>query len=71
MVKLKVFIDVYYLKSALSGIRTYITELTIAVEKYGSKNIEYIYSHDINELSNQQFFLNSKYKLIRWLINPA
>lgn len=44
MVKLKVFIDVYYLKSALSGIRTYITELTIAVEKYGSKNIEYIFS---------------------------
>ena len=69
MVKIKVFIDVYYLKSALSGIRTYIMELTIAVKKYGSKNIEYIYSHDINELSNQQFFLNSK--LIRWLINPA
>lgn len=69
MAKSKVFIDVYYLKSALSGIRTYIMELTIAVEKYGSKNIEYIYSHDTNELSNHQFFLNSKYKLIRWLFH--
>ena len=69
MAKSKVFIDVYYLKSALSGIRTYIMELTIAVEKYGSKNIEYIYSHDTNELSNHEFFLNSKYKLIRWLFH--
>ena len=63
------FIDVFYLKSALSGIRTYILELTLAAEKYGSKNIEYIYSHDTNSLLNQQLYLNSKYKLIRWLFH--
>jgi glycosyltransferase involved in cell wall biosynthesis len=65
--KVKVFIDVYYYKAALSGIRTYITELKLASEKYGSENIEYIFSHDINKLSNNEFYLNSKNQLIRWL----
>ena len=69
MAKLKVLIDVYYFKSALSGIRTYILELKIAAEKYGSENIEYVFSHDLNKLSNKHFFLNSKYKLIRWLFH--
>ena len=69
MAKLKVLIDVYYFKSALSGIRTYISELKIAAEKYGSENIEYVFSHDLNKLSNNHFFLNSKYKLIRWLFH--
>jgi glycosyltransferase involved in cell wall biosynthesis len=65
--KVKVFIDVYYYKAALSGIRTYITELKSASEKYGSENIEYIFSHDIDKLSNNEFYLNSKNQLIRWL----
>ena len=65
--KIKVFIDVYYYKAALSGIRTYISELTLAAEIHGSKNIEYIFSHEIDELSNNQLFLNSKNQLIRWL----
>jgi len=65
--RVKVFIDVYYYKAALSGIRTYISELTLAAEIHGSKNIEYIFSHDIDKLSNNQLFLNSKNQLIRWL----
>ena len=67
MKKVKVFIDVYYYKAALSGIRTYITELKSASEKYGSENIEYIFSHDIDKLSNNQLYLNSENQLIRWL----
>ena len=67
MRRVKVFVDVYYYKAALSGIRTYITELKLASEKYGSKNIEYVFSHDLNELSNNQLYLNSKNQLIRWL----
>ena len=63
----KVFIDVYYYKAALSGIRTYINELTLAAETHGSENIEYIFSHDLNKLSNNQLYLNSKNQLIRWL----
>ena len=67
MKKVKVFIDVYYYKAALSGIRTYITELKSASEKYGSENIEYIFSHDIDKLSNNQLYLNSENQLIRWV----
>ena len=67
MSRVKVFIDIYYYKAALSGIRTYINELTIAAETYGSENIEYIFSHDISKLSNNQLYLNSKNQLIRWL----
>ena len=67
MKKTKVFIDVYYYKAALSGIRTYITELKFASENHGSNNIEYIFSHDLNKLSNNQLYLNSSNQLIRWL----
>ena len=67
MKKTKVFIDVYYYKGALSGIRTYITELKLASENHGSENIEYIFSHDLNKLSNDQLYLNSSNQLIRWL----
>ena len=67
MKKTKVFIDVYYYKAALSGIRTYITELNLAAENHGSNNIQYIISHDLNKLSNNQLYLNSSNQLIRWL----
>ena len=67
MKKTKVFIDVYYYKAALSGIRTYITELKFASENHGSNNIEYIFSHDLDKLSNNQLYLNSSNQLIRWL----
>jgi len=65
--KIKVFIDVFYFKSALSGIRTYISELELASKKYGSNNIEYIFSHDLNKLSKNQFYLNSNKRMIRLL----
>ena len=67
MKKIKVFIDVYYYKAALSGIRTYITELKFASENHSSKNIDYIFSHDLDKLSYNQLYLNSSNQLIRWL----
>ena len=65
--KTKVYIDVFYYKTALSGIKTYIEELVQGLNKYGRKDVEYIFSHDIEKLKNKQFFINSKYRLVRWV----
>ena len=65
--KIKVYIDVFYYKTALSGIKTYIEELVQGINKYGRKDVEYIFSHDIEKLKNRQFFINSKYRLVRWV----
>ena len=67
MNKIVVFIDVYYYKAALSGIRTYIKELNLAANKHGSSNVKYVFSHDLNKLSNNQLFLNSSNQFIRWI----
>ena len=66
MKKTKVYIDVFYYKTALSGIKTYIEELVKGFNKYGRKDVEYIFSHDIEKLKNKKFFINSKYRLVRW-----
>ena len=62
-----VYIDVFYYKTALSGIKTYIEELVEGVQKFGANDIEYIFSHDIDKLKNKQFFINSKFRLVRWI----
>jgi glycosyltransferase involved in cell wall biosynthesis len=67
MKKVKVFVDVFYYKAALSGIKTYIREFNLASKTYGSKDIEYVFSHDLEKLKNNQIFINSKNKLVRWL----
>ncbi len=67
MKKTKVYIDVFYYKTALSGIKTYIEELVKGLSKYGRTDVEYIFSHDIKKLKNKQFFINSKYRLVRWV----
>ena len=66
MKKTKVYIDVFYYKTALSGIKTYIEELVQGANKYGRNDVEYIFSHDIEQLKNRYFFINSKYRLVRW-----
>ncbi len=66
MKKTKVYIDVFYYKTALSGIKTYIEELVKGFDKYGRKDVEYIFSHNIEELKNKQFFVNSKNRSVRW-----
>ncbi|MBL6592393.1 MAG: glycosyltransferase family 4 protein [Flavobacteriaceae bacterium] len=65
--KNKVYIDVFYYKTALSGLKTYIEELVKASKNNGSHEIEYIISHDINKLKNKHFFINSKFRIIRWI----
>ena len=67
MRKKRVYIDVFYYKTALSGLKTYIEELVSASKTHGSNEIEYIFSHDIEKLKNKQFFINSKFRLVRWV----
>ena len=67
MKKTKVFIDIFYYKTALSGLKTYIEELVKAVNSYGDEEIEYIFSHDIENVVNNQLFVNSKFRIIRWI----
>ena len=67
MRKTKVYIDIFYYKTALSGIKTYIEELVQGLNKFGRRDIEYIFSHDIENLKNKHFFINSKFRFIRWV----
>ena len=67
MRKKRVYIDIFYYKTALSGIKTYIEELINAIRDHGSYEIDYIISHDISKLVNNQFFINSKFRLVRWI----
>ena len=69
MKKVRIFVDVYYFKAALSGIKTYIHEFNQASIKYGSQDIEYLFSHDLEKSENNQIFINSKNRLIRWLFH--
>ena len=57
----------FYYKTALSGLKTYIEELVSASKTNGSDEIEYIFSHDIKKITNNQFFINSKFRIIRWI----
>ena len=63
--KIKVFIDVFYYQAALSGIRTYINELVLGAKNSENKNIEYFFSHDINQWGQNHKFLNPKNRLSR------
>ena len=67
--KIKVFIDVFYYQAALSGIRTYINELVLGAKNSKNKNIEYFFSHDINQWGQNHKFLNSKNRLSRLYFN--
>ena len=63
--KIKVFIDTFYYQAALSGIRTYINELVSGAKNSKDKNIEYLFSHDINHWDQNHKFLNPKNRLFR------
>ena len=60
--KKKIFIDTFYFQYAYSGIGTYISELVLGLNKYGSSKNEYVFSH---KLSNKKNYINSKYKFLR------
>ena len=57
----------FYYKTALSGLKTYIEELVSASKIHGGDEIEYIFSHDIRKITNNHFFINSKFRIIRWI----
>ena len=57
----------FYYKTALSGLKTYIEELVSASKTYGSDEIEYFFSHDLKKITNNHFFINSKFRIIRWI----
>ncbi len=67
MRKRRVYIDVFYYNAALSGLKTYIEELVSAAKSHGNLEIEYIFSQDIKKIKNSQVFINSKFRIIRWL----
>ena len=67
MRKKRVYIDLFYYKTALSGLKTYIEELVSASKTHGSNEIEYIFSHDLKKITNNHFFINSKFRIIRWI----
>ncbi|MDA9026747.1 glycosyltransferase family 4 protein [Flavobacteriaceae bacterium] len=63
--KIIVYIDVFYYQAALTGIRTYINELVLGAKNSKNKNIEYLFSHDINQWNQNYKFLNPKNRLLR------
>ena len=45
------------------------SELKDSIHYHGSNKIDYIFSHDIKQLSKDKTFLNSKNRLIRWIFH--
>jgi glycosyltransferase involved in cell wall biosynthesis len=64
--KIKVLIDIFYLKAAVAGIGSYIRELEASVNDHGSEKFDYVFSHDIKKLKGNSIFLNSNNIIIRW-----
>jgi glycosyltransferase involved in cell wall biosynthesis len=60
--KKKIYIDTFYFQYAFSGIGTYISELVLGLNKYGSSKNEYVFSHQLN---NKKNYINSNYKFLR------
>lgn len=56
--KIKVYIDVFYLQAALSGIRTYTKELAMGLSAFGDNTVEYVFSHELQTILNKTSFLN-------------
>ena len=65
--KIKVLIDVFYYRTAGAGIRSYIFELVKGLKKYVYKNIQYVFSHNIQNYISKSIYLNPSNKLIRWV----
>ncbi|MGY6522143.1 MAG: glycosyltransferase family 4 protein [Mongoliitalea sp.] len=54
--KKKVYVDLFYLNTALTGIKTYMLEFVASVKTYPHPNIEFIFSHDPDQQSQKNFF---------------
>jgi glycosyltransferase involved in cell wall biosynthesis len=56
MKKKRVYVDLFYLNTALTGIKTYMLEFCEAVKENPSGQYEYIFSHDYKLQSSTGFF---------------
>ena len=71
MKKTKVYIDVFYYKTALSGIKTYIEELVKGFDKYGRKDVEYIFSHKCFNKSDGKPYKENYYDGSKFIIKEG
>lgn len=56
MKPIKVLVDVYYLNTALTGIKTYMLEFYEAINENKNPEIEFIFTHDPKKQASQKFF---------------
>jgi glycosyltransferase involved in cell wall biosynthesis len=56
MKKKKVYIDLFYLNTALTGIKTYMLEFCEAAKENPSSTLEYIFSHKVDQQAKSAFF---------------
>lgn len=56
MKKKRIYVDLFYLNTALTGIKTYMLEFCEAVKENPSEQFEYIFSHDYEIQSSTGFF---------------
>ncbi|MBS9523451.1 glycosyltransferase family 4 protein [Litoribacter alkaliphilus] len=54
--KKRVYVDLFYLNTALTGIKTYMLEFVEAVNEHSQDDLEYIFSHDPEKQATQTFF---------------
>ncbi|WP_143959324.1 glycosyltransferase family 4 protein [Litoribacter populi] len=54
--KKRVYVDLFYLNTALTGIKTYMLEFCEAVKEHSQNDVKYIFSHDPNQQANKHFF---------------
>lgn len=54
--KRRVYVDLFYLNTALTGIRTYMLEFCEAVKSYPHPEIEWVFSHDVQKQAAHTFF---------------
>ncbi|MDO9551617.1 glycosyltransferase family 1 protein [Rhodonellum sp.] len=54
--KRKVLVDLFYLNTALTGIKTYMVEFCQAVLENEEKEIQYIFTHDFQKQANKSTF---------------
>jgi len=54
--KKKVLVDLFYLNTALTGVKTYISEFYEAVGEAGFSEVDFIFTHDFQKQSSSQTF---------------
>ena len=69
MKKVKVLIDLYYYKFAISGIRSYISEFKNAIKEHGSSEIDYIFLEYSKKSNQSRLDIESKNRFQRLFVH--